>query len=252
MKRTLPLLMVLLLAVLLAAPVRALADEESVLIRVDTVNGEVDSTVDVEISLLNCFSVDSAAFDVNSDPVALAVVSVTPGDIFPAQYCVAFTDYPGRISIACARALGFSGDGILVTIRFRVLSDSGSALTLTTHLSGDAAGKEITWVDETGYAYEQYPAWVTLENGGVTVGGAALPAPAVTPWIPATPIPTPTPEPVETAAPTPAATLTASPEAVAIPFAGLIPSVYYVGGGLLLAVAVFVTIILLRKNKRHS
>jgi hypothetical protein len=252
MKRTLSLLMVLLLVALLAAPVRALADEESVLIRVDTVDGEVGSTVDVQISLQNCYSVDSVEFDINYDPTALSVVQVTPGDIFPAEFCIAYSDDPGRIGIACARALGFSGDGILATIRFQVLSETGSALTLTTHLSGEAVGKEITWVDEADYAYDQYPAWVTLENGGVTVAGAPLPTPAVTPWIPATPIPTPTPEPVQTPAPTPATTLTASPEALDTPFAVLTPSVYYVGGGLLLAVAALVTIILLRKNKRDT
>ena len=252
MKRMLPLLMVLLLAVWLAAPMRAHADDESVRIRVDTVEGEVGSTVDVQIWLLNCSGVDSAEFDVNYDPAALSLVSVTPGDIFPAQYCVSFTDIPGRISLACARALGFFGDGVLVIIRFQVLSDAGSALTLTTHLSGDAAGKEITRVDETDADYRQYSVWITLEHGGVSIGGAPLPAAALTPWIPATPIPTPTPEPAETATPEPTATLEASPAVLSNPLASLTPAVYYVGGGLLLAVVAFVILILLRNHKKRS
>jgi hypothetical protein len=242
MKRTFIFLMALLLSVMLAAPARAFAEEESVLIQVGTVSGESEGQVDLPVLLDACVGVDSVQFDLNYDSTALEFVSMTPGDLFAAQYTVANSDVPGRIRIACASALGLEGAGTLLTLRFRLLSDTGSAVNITSGI--------VTRVDAD---YNQTTAYVAIGDGGVTVGSAALPQAAVTPWIPATPVPTPTPTPEVTATPEqPSVTLTTAPEATAAPETGLNPSVYYIGGGLLLVVAVLVAVLLLRKNKNRD
>jgi hypothetical protein len=261
MKRTLTILSAVLLAAALFMPARALAAGESVEIQVATVNGEVGSTVDVEVSMSNCVGVISTEFDINYDPLALSVVSVTPGNIFPVQYCISYTGNPGRISIACAQALGFTGNGVLLTIRFKIIGDSGSPLMITTHLpsTGATAGTEVTWIEED---IDPSPAsaFVVIENGGVTVGEAALPSPSVTPWVPATPIPTPSPTPSITATPeaqeaaalqTIAQQQTTTPDESAPALTSLNPAVYYVGGGLLLA-ATILLILLLSRKKKHD
>jgi hypothetical protein len=257
MKRTLYILAAVLLASALFLPARALAEEDSVLLSVASVRGEIGETVDVIVSMRNCKSVVSAEFDINYDAIALSVVSITPGDIFPAQYCVTYTGNPGTIGIACAQALGFTGDGVLLTIRFKITGESGSPLTITSHLptSGDLIGEEVTWLDEN---YDQHAAFVAIEHGGVSVGEAPLPNPAVTPWVPATPLPTPSPTPEITETPEAEASVlqtidqqqTATPEIAAPALLRLNPTVYYVGGGLLLAAAALVIILFSRKRKQ--
>lgn len=241
MKRTLWLLSALLLTAALALPARALAEEESVVIQVATVSAESGAQVDLPVMLDHCAGVDSVEFDLNYDSTALAFVSMTPGDLFAAQYTIVNATEPGRIRVACASALGLGGAGTLFTIRFRLLSDTGSAVSVT---SGT-----VTRVDAE---YEQSDAFVSIENGGITLGTAALPSPAVTPWVPATPVPTPSPTPEVTAAPettaqaSATASLSPSPEQIT----QLNPNLYYVGGGLLLVLIVLIIVLLSRKNKR--
>ena len=200
MRKFLLLVTALTLGVCLAVPAaRAEGDggEEDKIVRlsVGSVSGEAGDLVDVPLLLSDCAGVDSLELDLNYDAAALSVVSVTPGDLFPAEYCVTNIDQAGVIHIACATALGLEGDGTLLSVRFQVLTAAGSALTVTTHLNE----KEITYIDAD---YNQFGAYLLLENGGVSVGGASVPAPLVTPWTPATPIPTPTPSPTPTAEPT--------------------------------------------------
>lgn len=253
MKRTLSLFWALLLAIVWFMPAQALAEEQSVLLQVATVSGEVGATVDVIVSMSNCVGVDSTEFDINYDPSAISVVSVTPGNIFPAEYCVSYTGNPGKIGIACAQRLGFTGDGTLLTIRFTILTATGSALTITSHLpaTGDGAGTEVTKVDAD---YNQSAALVAIENGGVAVGDAPLPAPMVTPWAPATPIPTPSPTPEPTPEATQSLQTQAQPDATAATQAQatprLNPALLYVGGGLLLTI--FVLVVILLSRKRHN
>ncbi len=246
MKRTLLLLGALLLAVALAAPAKAYAVEEDVVrIQVDTVSGESGKQVDLPVLLKGCAGVDSAQFDINYDSAVLEFVSMTPGDLFAAQYTVINADTPGRIRVACASALGLTGDGTLLTLRFRLLSEAGSAVTISNGI--------ITRVDAS---YNQTTAMIAITDGGITVGTAPLPAPVVTPWVPATPIPSPTPTPLPS--PSPASSneaaepqATTSPEIISSP-AALSATVYYVGGGLLLAVVVLATIIVVSRKKDRS
>ena len=241
MKRPLLLLSALLLAVVFVFPVHARAEEEVVSIQVGTVSGENGALVDLPLFLDNCTGVDSVQFDLNYDSAALQFVSMTPGDLFAAQYTIANSDVPGRVRVACASALGLGESGTLLTLRFRLLSEAGSAVSITSGI--------ITRVDAD---YNQTKAYVAIQDGGISAGTAPLPAPAVTPWVPATPVPTPSPTPEVTATPEATATpeeASASPEAITPPTTGLSASVYYVGGGLLFAVILLVVILLVRKNK---
>lgn len=243
MKRTLLFFTALLFAVLFTFPAQARAEEEIVLIQVGTVSGENGTQIDLPVLLDNCAGVDSVQFDLNYDSAALEFVTMTPGDLFAAQYTVANSDVPGRVRIACASALGLEGAGTLLTLRFRLLSDAGSAVTVTSGI--------VTRVDAD---YNQTGAYVAIQDGGISAGAAALPAPAVTPWVPATPVPTPSPTPEITATPeaTAAPEAAAPAEATAAPtiLSGLNPMVLYVGGGLLLAVVILVVILISRKSRK--
>jgi hypothetical protein len=241
MKRPLLFLSALLLAVVFVFPVHARAEEEVVSIQVGTVSGENGALVDLPVLLDNCTGVDSVQFDLNYDSAALQFISMAPGDLFAAQYTIANSDVPGRVRIACASALGLGEAGTLLTLRFRLLSETGSAVSITSGI--------VTRVDAD---YNQTKSYVAIQDGGVSAGTAPLPAPAVTPWVPATPVPTPSPTPEVTATPEATATpeeASASPETVTPPATGLSASVYYVGGGLLFAVILLVVILLVRKNK---
>jgi len=227
---------------MLASPARSLAEEESVLIQVGTVTGESDGEIDLPVLLDNCAGVDSVQFDLNYDSAALVYVSMTPGDLFSAEYTVANADVPGRIRIACASALGLEGKGTLLTLRFQLLSDAGSAVTITSGI--------VTRVDAD---YNQSAAYVSISDGGVSVGSAPVPQSAVTPWIPVSPTPSPSPTPEVTATPEASASTTiASPEIVSPPATRLTATIYYVGGGLLLAVVALIILLILRKNKDRA
>ncbi len=243
MKRTLVIFTALLFTVLFAFPAQARAEEEIVMIQVGTVSGENGGQIDLPVLLDNCAGVDSVQFDLNYDSAALEFVSMTPGDLFAAQYTVANSDVPGRIRIACASALGLEGAGTLLTLRFRLLSETGSAVSITSGI--------VTRVDAD---YNQTKAYVAIKDGGITAGSAALPAPAVTPWVPATPVPTPSPTPEITATPE----VTAAPESAApaaetaqpVSISSVNPMVLYIGGGLLLAVVILVVVLLSRKGRK--
>lgn len=201
MRRILPVFTALLFAVLLPVSALALEGDEVVSIVVGSVSGENGDKIDVPVLLQNCAGVDSIQFDLNYDPAALSVVSVTPGDLFLPEYVIYNADESGRIRIACADALGLKGDGTLLTIRFTALSNNGSALAVTNGI--------ITRVDAD---YQQTSAYVSFENGGVSIGGGIVPEALVTPWVPETPQPTATPEPT----PEPAAAVSEpSPTAIA-------------------------------------
>lgn len=240
MKRTLLVLTTLLFAVMLAAPARAHAEDASVLIHVDTVNILSGEEIDLPVRLADCAGVDSVQFDINYDGAALAFVSMTPGDLFAAQYTVVNADVPGRIRVACASALGLEGAGTIMTLRFRPLTDAGSAVTISSGI--------VTRVDAD---YNQSTAYVSIEDGGISISGAALPQPAVTPWIPASPTPTPSPEP--TPMPEPEQTI-AVPSEPAAPSAPSIPATtLYIAGGLLLLVIVLAAVIFgSRRNKANN
>ena len=182
----------ILAGILLMLPQAGLAEGE-VEISVTTVAASAKGEAVVEVALDACEGVDSLQFNLNYDPNALSVVRVTPGRVFPAEYCVSNANEPGRIRVACATARGLSVEDsdILLQVVFQTRNGSGSAVTLSDVVA--------TVVDAE---YVATRAYLLAENGGVTVNGAPLPAPITTPWIAETPVPTPSPEPDPTPEPT--------------------------------------------------
>lgn len=256
MKRLLPVLAALILTALFPIQALAMEEDESVTIQAGIAQGEVDSTVDIPIRLTNCFSVDSVEFDVNYDPAVLAIVSVTPGDVFPAEYCIYNIEIPGRVLIACARALGFTGDGTILTLRFKILSEKGSALTITTHMKAEFIGKEVSRVDETDPNYTQSFSYVRVENGGVGVNDAPIPEPIITPWIPETPVPSPTPTPSPTPAPTMEALAQSSAEdqqeAATQDAEPVDPIAYVVVAALVVLLIVLITVSVVKRRRQAA
>ena len=249
MRRLLLLISALVLALCLIAPSAALADGEPVvLLTIGSTAGEVGDEVDVPVLLSNCKSVDSLQLDINYDPAALSIVSVTPGDLFPVEYCITNIAESGVVRVACACALGLEGDGTLLTLRFKILSESGSALTVTSRLPGS----EVTYIDAD---FSQFTAYLSLENGGVSVGAGAVPNPLVTPWVPVSPSPTPSPTPTATPEPTVTPTeqaqaATPAPEAPAA--SGMDPFAYYIIGGLIVLILIVVVVSAVRRRKAHE
>ena len=245
MKRMLLVLTAVVLAALIPASALAAEGNESVTIVIGTASTQSGGQADIPVYLKDCAGVDSIQFDLNYDSAALTVVSVTPGDLFLAEYVVYNADEPGRIRIACADALGLKGDGTLLTVRFATRSDAGSALTATNGV--------ITRVDAD---YNQTKAYVLLEDGGVSLGTGAIPAALVTPWIPETPPPTPTPEPTPTVEPTPAELAqveqSALPEASAAPNNGAVDPISYVVVAVLFAILITLIVVSVLKRRKQS
>jgi hypothetical protein len=248
MQKKLSVFAAVILIVFLLLPAYSLADEGRVVrLSVGSAGGEVGTEVDIAILLYDCERVDSVEFDLNYDPAALSVVSVTPGDLFPVEYCFSNASEPGVIHIACACELGLENSGTLLTVRFRILSEAGSALTVTSHLTE----KEITYIDNE---YNQYAAYVDLENGGVRAGADSVPEPLVTPWTPASPTPEPSPTPAPTEAQA-VETLAPQQEAEAEApgsWSDIDPVAYYVVGGLVGLLAVLITVAVAIKKKNRS
>jgi hypothetical protein len=256
MRKLLPILSALILGVMMIIPVHALAEDEdtdmTVRIYVSSASGEVGAKVDVPVMLYDCEQVDSIEFNLNYDSNALSVISVTPGDLFPAEYCVSNADTPGYVSIACACRDGLEGSGTLLTVRFEILNETGSALTVTTHKSGEYAEQVVSYIDAD---YNQYFSYVSVENGSVTVGSAEAPEPLVTPWIPATPVPTPTAVPEATDVPLASVqsdeteTTTPEPSAESRSIADVDPIAYIVVGGLFVVLIILIVITVTNRRK---
>ena len=236
MKRTLLLLLALMFAVMTPSVALAQGEDENVAIQVGTVSSELDAEVDVPVLLGSCVGVDSVQFDLNYDSTALSVVSVTFGNLFTASE---YNDSePGRIRVACASALGLKEAGTLLTLRFRVLDVNGSAVTISSGI--------VTRVNAD---YQQSRAFVSIEDGGVTIGSASLPAAKGTPWIPATPTPSPSPTPSPTVVPTPEATPANDLPAT---LKHISPAAYIVAGALVLALILIVVSAATRRKRDAS
>ena len=239
MKRILLFLMALVCAAVMLPLAHARAEEESVMLQIDTVAGESGGEVDIPVLLGSCLGVDSVQLDLNYDAEAVSLISVTFGGLFTlSEYN---DNQAGRVLIACASALGLNQAGVLVTLRFTLTGETGSAVTITNAI--------ITRVDTD---YNQSAALVAVENGGVTLGNAPLPTAKVTPWIPATPTPSPSPVPTPTPTLTPAPTPTTAVDA-ALALAQRIPAAaYIVTGALIFILILILSLAAANKKKRNG
>lgn len=241
--------LILIAVLLLAAAPCVLAEGEAVVsLSVASVEA-TGETVTVPITILDCARVDSVQFNLNYDSAALKVVSVNPGRIFPAEYVVSNAGEPNRVRFACICAEGLTKGGEMASVTFEVLGGTGSAITLTDVV--------ITAIDA---GYVQSESYISLTDGGVAVGGGALPAPVVTPFIGKTPEPTPSPTPEITPVPTPAVVATPAPTAAIATSApaepenaggkSLIPILLIVLLTVLVLGTVILAIVNIRKKKR--
>ena len=208
MKRKAIISLLLVMMIVFAGMSGALAENE-VTLSVDTVDAAANTEVEVAIHIGNAAAIDSIQFNLNYDATALEYVSLMPGRLFPAEYCIANPDLPNCIRVAAASAYGLSEDGVMLTITFKVLTATGSAITLS-----DVEISRVT--DDYNQDFSNdLDFFMQTTDGGVTVGGMALPAPVATPWLAPTPSPTPEPTPEPTAEPTaePAAEETPQPRA---------------------------------------
>lgn len=238
MKRTLLFLLALLCACAMLPQAHARAEEEPVMLQVGTVAGESGGEVDVPVLLGNCLGVDSVQLDLNYDADAVSLVLVTFNGLFTLSE---YNDSEaGRVRIACASALGLNQAGALVTLRFALKGESGSAVTITNAI--------VTRVDTD---YNQSAAFIAVEDGGVTLGSAALPAAKVTPWLPPTPTPTPSPVPTPTPSPTPAPTPTTAVSA-ALDLARRIPAAAYIVTGALVLILILILTLTAAKQKKRN
>jgi len=229
----------LLLVLLVCFASFALAEGE-IGIAVDTVSAAVDDRAVVSLSLANAVGMDSLQLNIHYDSSALRLIEEPVfGDILDDALAVTNTDNLGMVVFAFASRDGLTADGTAITLTFEVLTDVGSAVTVT--------DVQATTVDGN---FEQHKAFVAVTDGGVAIGEGSVPAPVVTPWI----AETPTPEPTATPAPTPEAT--AVPTATPVPVEAqrernLLPVLLPVLGGVLL-IALGVLLFVLKKREEDD
>lgn len=183
------------------------ATEQIVQLAVDVVSAEHDGETTVALSIANGNGVDSLECNLNYNAAAMTVTRVEPGDTFPAEYCITNTNEAGRVRLATACAFGLdNASGTVILLHCKLTGNAGSAITLS-----DVRATTV------GAEYMQSRAYVGITDGGVTVGGGALPQSIVTPFIPETPVPPATFTPVPTDAPTPEIVETPVPAAADTP-----------------------------------
>lgn len=245
-------LTVLLTALLLltALPLTASHAAVEAKIEVMAVDGAVGDVVEIPLVITDCEGLDSLEFRINYDASALKFVRLDNGDVFESEFLISNPAEAGLVRVATISAYGLTQSGTLLTLKMKVLKDSGSVVTIT-----DAIATSVDPEND----FLQSKAYLTVTDGGVSVGGNALPASQTTPWIAETPEPTPSPEP--TATPEPAATSESSPEPLAATpepepeteDAGPIPSstaALLAAAGAALAVLIAAILLINRRQKR--
>ncbi len=177
--------------------------EEPVQLAVEQGTGAAGDTVTLNVTIDQCAGVDSLEFRLNYDPQALTLLRVDGGELLAGGIYYSNIETKGLVRFAYAAKDGLTAGGVVLSLHFTLTSDKGSAVILTDALCSSVDADYVQRPD----------VYVTLINGGISEGGAPIPAPLVTPWVPRTPEPTPTPTPVPTDTPAPSVT----PEPTLIP-----------------------------------
>lgn len=176
--------LLLSLGVLLVMP--AARAEGEVSLTVATTKAAAGDTVSLPVSIENGEGLDSLEFRINYDPAVLEFVRLQNGDVFESEFLISNPSEAGLVRVAAISAYGLTVSGTVLTLEMRVLTDAGSAVTLT-----DVRG---TLVDPDNN-FAQSKAYFLLADGGVAAPDGLLPAAHVTPWIAETPVPVETPMP---------------------------------------------------------
>jgi hypothetical protein len=142
---------------------------------------------------------------VNTDPTKIKITGISQGTFLPTIVVAgAYTDSKATIVLAAPITAPANGKGVLATVTFQVVADSGtSQITFT--------GSRATAQDETKNVITgTTPATVTIGSSGTTPTVTPTPTPTRTPTPTPTGVstqtPTPTPTPASTSIPTPTPT----------------------------------------------
>ena len=237
--------MLMVLAALLFCFAAVSLAEGEIGLAVDTVSAKDGGRAEVSVALTNAFGMDSLQLNINYDPTALRLVEEpVVGGILDGALAVSNTDNMGMVAFAFASRDGLQSDGTALTLTFEVLTEVGSAIVVT--------DVQATTVDAQ---LKQHAASVTVTNGGVSIGDAALPAPVVTPWVAPTAAPTVSASPTTVPSPTPAlaakptALPTAAPETTASESTKTMLPAYLLALGGIAAAIVIVWLLLSKKRK---
>lgn len=204
LKRIYAVLSVIMVLALCLTAGSASADGE---IHVSTSEYQTDknNNIEVSVNLSGCKGMDSVQFNLNYDPTSFELFRIMEGDLTEDGYCAYNPDEEGVIRFAFACRDGLVNDsGTMLTVVLTPINDHGTVLTITDVLSSRYDKDTDT----------QTKAYVTIENGGISVGNNDIPEARITPWIPETPTPSPEPTPEPTPVPTqaPTAIVTETPE----------------------------------------
>lgn len=257
MKRTNRFLVILLVLLICSSLFSGAFAQEEISVSVSTVTAAKGDQAVVTIHADNLQGMDSIQFHVNYDAAQLKLAShPEPGAQLAKGIAFSNTEKNGLIIFAYACAEGLSGNCDILTITFDVITDKGSAVTLSDVL--------VSRVDEV---KNQSKVYITLQDGGVMVDGNGMPEPVVTPWPVETPTPTPEPTPAPTPEPTPEPTAVPMQQEELVPTAVPAPVVTEKDGNagmdiwmliasgvlaVLLVVLVALIVVQVRKNARRK
>ena len=130
----------------------------TVTLRVASVEGAPNSTVDVPINIEGAKGIGAVQFDLLYDPAVVKAQSITRGPVAGDNALLeSNVIQPGRMRAVFATTDGMKSDGIFATARFAVTGNSGQSSALT--LENGRAWEPITHVE----------ALVKTEPGKVTV-----------------------------------------------------------------------------------
>ena len=130
----------------------------TVTLRVASVEGAPNSTVDVPINIEGAKGIGAVQFDLLYDPAVVKAQSITRGPVAGDNALLeSNVIQPGRMRAVFATTDGMKGDGVFATARFTVIGNTGQSSALT--LESSRAWEPITHIE----------ALVKTEPGKVTV-----------------------------------------------------------------------------------
>lgn len=116
--------------------------------------------VEIPIRVSGASGVGAMHIEVAYDPAVLSPIrEVEAGDLASGAMVVGNTNTPGRVTISLAHPTGFSGDGVVATVRARVAGQDGD--------STDLRLENVT----AHHAQTKAALATTTSNGSVTTGG---------------------------------------------------------------------------------
>jgi hypothetical protein len=115
---------------LIVAVIASLSASAAMTLRLPQMEGAAGSTVDVAINVEGAEKIGALQFDVNYDSTVLTAESASPGALATGALIEVRTDKPGRLFIALVTTESISGNGTVVTAKFKVIGAPGKVTPL--------------------------------------------------------------------------------------------------------------------------